>query len=88
MEEKNILKKMKKNEIKNTAAYLTLSDRFICAGRDELWEKRLGGGGVTFFFSRRGAEWTDTGAVLASVMGYSGAIELLNIPPQLCFNEL
>lgn len=40
-------------------------------------------------FSRRsGVEWTDTGAILASVMGYSGAIELLNIPPQLCFNEL
>lgn len=79
-----------KNEIKNTAAYLTLSDRFICAGRDELWEKRLGGGGAAsrFFSRRRGVEWTDTGAVLASVMGYSGAIELLNIPPQLCFNEL
>lgn len=42
---KKHFKKMKKNEIKNTAAYLTLSDRFICAGRDELWEKRLGGGG-------------------------------------------
>lgn len=41
-----------------------------------------------FFFRWRGNEWMDTGAVLASVMGYSGAIELLNIPPQLCFNEL
>lgn len=66
MEEK--FEKKEKNEIKNSAAaepgaaYLTLSDRFICAGRDELWEEWLGGGGgVTFFFS---AEEASNGRML------------------------
>lgn len=43
---------------------------------------------VAGFLRGRADDRMDTGAVLASVMGYSGAIELLNIPPQLCFNEL